>query len=482
MFKIVPAKPSGSLSAGFGTTIPRRNLGNAKAAPFLSFARLNRLGCVVLAICLFAASARAKDAEKTAIAQPTSDSLSKSDSNANRSSERRIEVPRPSELALGYYRSGNVLWIVGQISGVLIPLAIAFSGVSARLRKIAAVIGRFPVGEIIVYLVLYLIISAILDLPLDYYTGFVREHAYGLTRQTFAKWASDQAIGLVIAVVVSALFGWIPFWLMRKSPRRWWLYAGFAAIPFYAATILVNPIWIAPLFNTFRPMRDKALETKILALANEAGIEGSRVFEVEKSVDTNKVNAYVTGLGATKRIVLWDTLLKRLDERETLFVMAHEMGHYVLHHMFYILAAISTGTFVILFLLDRSLNAIYRVWGGALELRSPLDVAATPIIAALLTVFNLLGAPIWNVFSRSIEHEADRFAIEITRDNHAGASAFVKLQAENLGNPRPGSLYKLWRSSHPTIGERIDFCQDYSPWEKGEPLVYKAYFHERSDK
>ncbi len=482
MFKIVLTKPSGFFSACFDATIRRRNRGPITEDRILSFAGVNRLGCVVLVICLFLVSAQANDVEKTAIARPTSDSITSNVSNAPRASAGRVEVPRPSQRALQYYRSGNVLWIVGQISGVLIPLAIAFSGLSARLRKIATKIGRFPVGEIIGYLILYLVISTILDLPLDYYTGFVREHAYGLTRQTLAKWASDQAIGVAIAVVVSALIGWIPFWLMRKSPRRWWLYAGFAAIPFYAATILVNPIWIAPLFNTFRPMRDKALEAKILALASEAGIEGSRVFEVEKSVDTNKVNAYVTGLGATKRIVLWDTLLKRLDERETLFVMAHEMGHYVLHHMFYILAALSTGTFVILFLLDRSLNAIYRVCGGALGLRSPLDVAATPIIAALLTVFNLLGAPVWNVFSRSIEHEADRFAIEITRDNRAGASAFVKLQAENLGNPRPGSLYKLWRSSHPTIGERIDFCQDYRPWETGAPLVYKAYFHDRADK
>lgn len=482
MFKFVLMKPSGFISACFDVTIRGRNRGMIAEDRVLSFAGVNRLGCVVLLICLFAVSAQANDAEKQAIARPTSDSIESNVSNAPRASAGGVEVPRPSQRALQYYRSGNVLWIVGQISGVLIPLAIAFSGLSARLRKIATRIGRFPVGEIIGYLILYIIITAILDLPLDYYTGFVREHAYGLTRQTLAKWASDQAIGVAIAVVVSALFGWIPFWLMRKSPRRWWLFAGFASIPFYAATILVNPIWIAPLFNTFRPMRDKALEAKILALASEAGIEGSRVFEVEKSVDTNKVNAYVTGLGATKRIVLWDTLLKRLDERETLFVMAHEMGHYVLHHMFYILAALSTGTFVILFLLDRSLNAIYRLYGGALGLRAPLDVAATPIIAALLTVFNLLGAPVWNVFSRSIEHEADRFAIEITRDNRAGASAFVKLQAENLGNPRPGSLYKLWRSSHPTIGERIDFCQEYIPWEKGAPLVYKAYFHDRSNK
>jgi STE24 endopeptidase len=493
---IAPANSRGSVSASEESSIRPRNQTIKASSRFSSFAGIILSLCLGFFHNLVVDEARANDAdktdvvrhtsgnagEKTAIARPTITAISTNVSDKPRSSDGRVEVPRPSERALGYYRSGNALWILGQFLGVLIPCAIAFSGVSARLRRIATKIGRFPIGETVVYLILYVIITSILDLPLDYYSGFVREHAYDLTRQTFAKWASDQMIGLAIAVVVFALFGWIPFWLMQRSPRRWWLYAGLAAIPFYAATILVEPIWIAPLFNTFQPMRDKALEKKILALASEAGIEGSRVFEVEKSVDTNKINAYVTGLGATKRIVLWDTLLKRLDDREILFVMAHEMGHYVLHHMFYILAALSFGTFVILFLLDHSLKAVYRRFGCALGLRSPLDVAATPIIAALLTVFNLLGAPIWNVFSRSIEHEADRFAIEITRDNHAGATAFVKLQSENLGNPRPGPLYKLWRSSHPPIGERIDFCQDYRPWENGEPLVYKTYFHERSDK
>jgi Zn-dependent protease with chaperone function len=493
---IAPANTRGSVSASEESTIRPRNQTIKASGRFSSFAGMILPLCLGFYQILVVDEARAKDAdktavirptngnegEKTAIARPTITATSINGSDEPGSLDGRVEVPRPSERALSYYRSGNALWILGRILGVLIPCAIAFSGVSARLRIIATRIGRFPIGEIIVYLVLYVVILSILDLPLDYYAGYVREHSYGLTRQTFAKWASDQSIGAAITVVVFALFGWVPFWLMRRSPHRWWLYAGLVAIPFYAATILVEPIWIAPLFNTFRPMRDKALETKILALASEAGIEGSRVFEVEKSVDTNKVNAYVTGIGATKRIVLWDTLLKRLDDREILFVMSHEMGHYVLHHMFYILAAISSGTFVILFLLDCSLKAIYRRCGGALGLRSPLDVAATPIIAALLTVFNLLGAPIWNVFSRSIEHEADRFAIEITRDNHAGATAFVKLQSENLGNPRPGPLYKFWRSSHPPIGERIDFCQDYRPWENGEPLVYKTYFRERSDK
>ena len=149
---------------------------------------------------------------------------------------------------------------------------------------------------------------------------------------------------------------WVPYLLLRKSPRRWWLYTGLAMIPFIIVGNLVAPIWIAPLFNTFEPMHDKALEARILALADRAGIEGSRVFEVNKSVDTKTLNAYVAGIFSTRRIVLWDTIIKRMTERELLFVMGHEMGHYVLWHMWYLVALSSL-------LIVASLYAAYRTAG-----------------------------------------------------------------------------------------------------------------------
>ena len=151
-------------------------------------------------------------------------------------------------------------------------------------------------------------------LPLDYYEGFVRQHAYGLSNQTRGKWWSERSRARSSAcVVVGVLFLWVPYLLLRKSPRRWWLYTAAAAIPFIVV-LLVTPIWIAPLFNKFGPMKDKALETQILALADRAGIEGSRVFEVNKSVDTKTLNAYVAGFRQTKRIVLWDTIIAALDD------------------------------------------------------------------------------------------------------------------------------------------------------------------------
>ena len=152
-----------------------------------------------------------------------------------------------------------------------------------------------------------------LQFPLAYYAGYVRPHAYGLSNQTFLKWLHDLVIEGALGLAFGGLLVWLPYWLMRRSPRRWWLYTAVLSLPLMFFVMLVEPIWVAPLFDDFGPMRDKQLEAQILALADEAGIEGGRVFEVDMSVDTNAVNAYVTGLWSSKRIVLWDTLLAKLD-------------------------------------------------------------------------------------------------------------------------------------------------------------------------
>jgi STE24 endopeptidase len=383
-----------------------------------------------------------------------------------------VPVPPPSEKALRFYRSGNVLWVISTIWGLLVPLLLLFTGLSARMRDTARKVGRNWFFTIAIYGVLFTLVTALLSLPLDYYSDFVRTHAYGLSDQTAAKWWGDMVKGLLIGCVAIALLLWFPYLLLRKSPRRWWLYSGLAVIPLLAFFLLITPIAIEPLFNKFGPMQDKALEARILTLADRAGIEGSRVYEVNKSVDTKTVNAYVTGFGGTKRIVLWDTILAKLSAPEVLLVMGHEMGHYVLGHTWQL---ILLGSAVALFgawVIHRTageLIARYRARFGFDELA---DVASLPLMALLFGLVSLVLTPAILAFGRHVEHEADRFGLEITRDNHDCATAFVKLQQENLSVPRPGLLYKLWRSDHPPLGERIDFCNEYHPWETGAPLKY----------
>jgi Zn-dependent protease with chaperone function len=387
-----------------------------------------------------------------------------------------VEVPEPSTKALEYYKTGTVLWWISLIWQLAILCLFVFTGLSARTRQVAERIGRKWFFTFVIYFLFFSTIDYLLYLPLGYYQGFIRPHSYGLSDQAFSKWLGDSLKGLIVGVAFGVLFLWVPYLLMKKSPRRWWLYTGILAVPVIFFLVLIEPIWVEPLFNDFGEMKNKQLEAKILALADRAGIDGARVFEVNKSTDTKTVNAYVTGLGSTKRIVLWDTLLDKLDEKEILFVMGHEMGHYVLNHVLQgILFAVAI-VFFGLYLIHRITQIIISHWHTRLGFDQVGDIASWPLVLLVGNVLYLLAAPGVMAFSRHLEHEADRFGLEITQDNHAAAMGFVKLLDNNLGNPRPGLLYKIWRASHPTPAERIEFCNQYRPWEHGQQLRYGDRF------
>ncbi|HVR43139.1 MAG TPA: M48 family metallopeptidase [Thermoanaerobaculia bacterium] len=389
-----------------------------------------------------------------------------------------VPVPEPTEKALRYYRTGNVLWAVGLAWGIVVPLILLFSGLSARMRDLAKRIGRKWFFVIAIYAVVFTVITWVIDLPLAYYAGYARQHEYGLSNQTLGKWWGDSLKGLMVGAIILPLVLWVPYLLLRRSPRRWWLWSGLAAIPFIVLMLFVAPVWIDPLFNRFGPMKDQALERSILDLASKAGIEGSRVFEVEKSVDTKAVNAYVTGFLDTKRIVLWDTIIAKLDRDELLFVMGHEMGHYVLRHVAQIIVFSSAIIIIGLFVVHRTANRLIARWGSRWGFTELSDVASLPLIMLLFSLATFVLTPAVLMLTRHIEHEADRFGLEITRNNRAAATAFIRLQQENLAVPRPGSLYKLWRSSHPPIGERVDFINAYRPWETGDEMKYADRFRE----
>jgi Zn-dependent protease with chaperone function len=389
-----------------------------------------------------------------------------------------VAVPEPSALAVRYYRTGVPLWVAGTLLDLAIPALLLWSGWSARMRTAARRLARgrwYP--TVALYGILYVIVMAVLEFPFGWYVGFVRQHAYGLSTQSASQFLGDGAKAAAVGCVVAALTLWIPYLLIRRSPRRWWLWTGLAAMPLATLALVVTPIWIDPLFDRYGPMRDQVLEKRIVALARRAGIEGGRVYEVAKSEDTRQVNAYVTGLGATKRIVLWDTLVDRLTPDEVLFVMGHEMGHYVLHHT----ALVILGATL---LVTSSMYAVHRVagvllgrWSRRFGVERLDDPASLPLLALVVGVVSLAVTPVVLATSRYMEHEADRFGLEITRDNHVAARTFVKLQQENLGVPRTGLLDHLWRDSHPDVADRIEFANRYRPWATGGTLRYGDRFH-----
>ena len=437
----------------------------------LAVGALTAVGIVAISLIgLFAQEQTASpDSNRAVATQPTGGVIAKEESSP-------VAVPNPSDKALRYFRSGNMLWVVNVTWGLLIPALFLFTGYSAKIRNWAQKLGRKWFFVIGLYFIVFTLINFVVDLPLSYYQSFVREHAYDLSNQTFGKWFEDSLKSALVGIIFGFLFLWVPYLLLKKSPRRWWLYTGILMVPFLFFVMLISPIWIDPLFNQYGSMKDRALEAKILTLAEMAGIEGSRVFEVNKSVDTKTVNAYVTGFLGTKRIVLWDTIIAKLNEKELLFVMGHEMGHYVLGHVVKSIFFFSVLIMITLFATYRVADGLINRFKDRFGFSQLSDIASLPLILLLMNICFLVITPVVFTFTRYHEHEADRFGLEITRTNHAAAMAFVKLQEENLGIPRPGWLYKLWRSSHPTLGDRIDFCNSYHPWEKGMPLKYETLF------
>jgi Zn-dependent protease with chaperone function len=292
--------------------------------------------------------------------------------------------------------------------------------------------------------------------PLALYSSFILPHQFGLSNQSAAGWALDRlkqaAIGAAVGPLVVALL----YWSIRKSPRRWWLGFWLASIPLAVAAVLLVPLVIEPLFNRFGPLRNESLRASILTLAQRAGIERSRVYEVDASKRTKAVNAYVTGLGGSARIVMWDTLLERLDEEEVLFVMAHEIGHYAERHVPIGLSLGIFGTLGVLLLSDGAARRLIKEHGGQWGVRGLDDLASLPVLMLIVSLINFFGSPVESAISRTMESRADQFALRLTRDPEAGVASFVKLSELNLSLPSPPPLVELWMFSHPPLQKRID--------------------------
>jgi Zn-dependent protease with chaperone function len=394
-----------------------------------------------------------------------------------------VAVPAPTAKAVHYHRTGKCVWALFQLWALAVPAALLVTGLSARLRRAAHRVGRVWFLTVGVYALLYCALDFVIDLPLAYYAGFVRPHEYGLAASsyTLGRWFGNATKSLLLRMGGGFLFLWVPYLLLARSPKRWWLYTTLLAVPCAFFMALVAPIWIDPLFNEFGPMKDQALEREIASLADRAGIPGSRIYEVNKSVDTRALNGYVTGFLTTRRIVLYDTLLAQFNDREVLAVMGHEMGHYVLGHVTRSLLFSSLLVLAGSFAVDRAGRWLTTHFSARLGFTTIADVASFPLLLLLFQLTYLAVDPIVLAYSRYQEHQADCFALELTRMNHSAASAFVKFQQKNLGVPWHTRFEKLWIATHPSIGERIEFCNRYHPWIEGQPLVFSGLFRSQDE-
>lgn len=370
-----------------------------------------------------------------------------------------------TEEMIRHSRIRDILYFAGFLYTVGVLLLVLMSPISTLLRDLAERVTRRRWVVSIIYVALFMIVTAILQFPLVFYSSYVVPHQFNLSNQNFMQWLGDEGKELTVAIVLSCIAGALALFAIQTF-KRWWLVIWIGSIPLTIVLVVIAPVFIDPLFNRFEPLEDQVLKQRLLDEAWRAGIEGGRVYQVDKSKQTKTLNAYVTGIGPTKRIVMWDTLLAKMSRDEVVAVMGHEMGHYVLHHVWKGVAFSMAVSFVVLLIAQWVYVAGIKRWGARWGVRGPGDPAALPWLLIIVTVMFFLLAPAINGYSRRIEHEADVFGLELTHLNEPSATAFIKLAEQSKTNPRPHPFIEWWRYSHPSIAKRIEFVLGYKPWER----------------
>jgi len=368
---------------------------------------------------------------------------------------RRFVVHVTPEM-IRHSRLLDVLYFVNFFYSAGVLLLVLMTGVSKRVRDVARRAVRWPFVVTMIYFALLSLITTAIEFPLSFYEGFIVPHQFDLTNQSFASWIGDFGKAIGVDLLIGSFLAALALLAIRLV-RRWWIVLWLGSIPFIILGVIITPLIIDPLFNKFEPLKDQQLRRDLLAEASRAGIEGSRVYQVDKSKQTKTMNAYVTGLGPSKRIVLWDTLLQKMDHDEILAVMGHEMGHYVMHHIWKGIAFGIAISFFGFFIAQKIYEWGLPRWGFI----DRADPAALPWLLLIGAVIGFLLSPVTNGFSRHIEHEADRFGLELTHLNEAMASSFVKFAEDSKQDPNPPRFIEWWRYSHPAAQRRIDFALSY---------------------
>ncbi|WP_042349622.1 M48 family metallopeptidase [Bacillus massiliigorillae] len=333
-------------------------------------------------------------------------------------------------------------------------------GISRKMEQSSYSLSSYSFLQKSCYFFYLSILSFAAFFPFNY-LGYHLSKTYQISTQSFSLWMKDELISFWINFGTTFIIVFTFYYLIQRSPRKWWLYMWLLSVPFTLFIMFVKPVVIDPLYNDFYPLKDKVLESKILALAEQAHIPATKVFEVNMAEKTNAMNAYVTSIGSNSRIVLWDTTLNKLGDEEILFIMAHEMGHYVEKHVYIGIALYLLFGLVGLWLAAKIMTFIIRKWGRVLHIPNLQSLSSFPLFLCTLSLLVFLSSPISNLISRYEEERADMYAMEMVKDQDAAVRTFQELSKSSLSQLNPPWLVKVFRYTHPTMLERISTIEKY---------------------
>src|SRR5437660_3257386 len=422
--------------------------------------RLLLLGLAALLVFTTPVAARAQEPPAPAPSATGSPQIARSFDPAAATQAWLATVPAEKRAkSNAYFEGGYWLILWNFLLSAAIFLFLLMSHISARLRDFAERVTRFKTLQVALYAIAFILITAALSFPLNLYENFFREHAYGLATQTFVPWFREQLIGLGVVLVAGAIVLVVLYAVFRHASRTWLLWGTIVGVILAVIGASISPLYVEPLFNTYKPLQDPEIKESILAMARANEIPVTQVFEVDASRQTTRISANVAGFLSTTRIALNDNLLKQCTLPEIREVMAHEMGHYVLNHGEKLL--IYSGIFILVgFALARhTFEIAVRRWGERWGVRGIADPAGLPLLALILSTYVFVLTPFSNTVTRVTEREADAFGINTCREPDGAAKVALKLAAYRKLDPTP--LEEFIFFDHPSGRARIRMAMDW---------------------
>ena len=351
-----------------------------------------------------------------------------------------------------YFEGGYWLQLWNFVLGLAISWLLLRRRISAAVRDVCQRIGRVGVARDALYGVFFSVASWVVSLPLDIYQNYTREHQYEMATQTFGPWFVDQLIGLGVQTVVFALALAVLYAVIRRSGERWWIWGTVATMALMVFAVLVGPVWIDPLTNTYKPVSDPVVKAAVLQMAHADEVPVDNVYEFDASRQTTRVSANVSGIFGTASVRLNDNLL-RTSLPEIRAVMGHELGHFVMNHVYKGLCEFTLLILVGFLFAKWSMDALLRRFGAAWGLQGVGDVAGFPLFIAVFSAFLFVTTPISNTLVRTQEVEADRFGLNLSREPHGEAEADLKLT--EYRKPDPGPIEEFVFFDHPSTRHRV---------------------------
>lgn len=352
-----------------------------------------------------------------------------------------------------YFEGGYWLQLADLIVGLAIAALMLSGRRAARVRDWAARVGRGPLRRDALFGGVYVVAAWVLALPLTIYAGFIREQNYGMSTQTFPAWFGEQLLMLGINALIFALVAAVLYAVIRRVGPRWWIWGTVLGIGFMALLIALTPVYIAPLFNTSKPLDDGPVKAAVLQMAHANGVPVDNVYEVDASRQTTRVSANVSGLFGTAAVRLNDNLLRRTSLPEIRAVMGHELGHYVMNHIPKLLIALTLILLSGFYVAQWAMHGLLARFAASTGVSRIDDVANLPMLVAVFTLFFTLLTPIQNTLIRTNEIEADRFSLNLAREPHGFAEAQLHLIEYRKSNP--SDLEEFLFFDHPAPRKRI---------------------------